>query len=163
MDEIFAHVLVFIHFVNALFSLDRLSCNSLYKIKPLIVILVSVPFKLNVFCPLTPIKTDVCFFLSFLFPSHTRAVLFSYGVAVTPWLGALRAGLVLHRCMLWNIFRVPMQFFDTTPSGRILSRFSKDVEALDTVLPRLFDDGLWCGFVVKFLSFLGISLSYINC
>ncbi|XP_058980626.1 multidrug resistance-associated protein 1 isoform X5 [Musca domestica] len=75
-------------------------------------------------------------------------VLFSYGVAVTPWLGALRAGLVLHRCMLWNIFRVPMQFFDTTPSGRILSRFSKDVEALDTVLPRLFDDGLWCGFVV---------------
>ncbi|XP_061394478.1 multidrug resistance-associated protein 1 isoform X2 [Musca vetustissima] len=75
-------------------------------------------------------------------------VIFSYGVAVTPWLGALRAAAILHRSLLWNVFRVPMRFFDTTPSGRILSRFSKDVEALDTVLPRLFDDGLWCGFVV---------------
>lgn len=69
-------------------------------------------------------------------------------VAVTPWLGALRAALILHRDLLSNVMRLSLQFFDTTPSGRVLSRFSKDVEALDTTLPRLFDDGLWCGFVV---------------
>ncbi|XP_065356724.1 multidrug resistance-associated protein 1 isoform X4 [Calliphora vicina] len=73
---------------------------------------------------------------------------FSYGVAIVPWLGALRAALVLHSSLLTNIMRLPLSFFDTTPLGRILSRFSKDLESLDTVLPRLFDDMLWCGFEV---------------
>ncbi|XP_075152488.1 multidrug-Resistance like Protein 1 isoform X4 [Haematobia irritans] len=72
----------------------------------------------------------------------------SFGVALAPWLGALHAALILHSTLLMNIFRLPLQFFDTNPIGRILSRFSKDLEALDTVLPRLFDDGLWCGFEV---------------
>ncbi|KAI8125131.1 Multidrug resistance-associated protein 1 [Lucilia cuprina] len=74
--------------------------------------------------------------------------IFSYGVALVPWLGALRAALLLHNSLLTNIMRLPLSFFDTTPLGRILSRFSKDLESLDTVLPRLFDDALWCGFEV---------------
>ncbi|XP_037822326.1 multidrug resistance-associated protein 1 isoform X2 [Lucilia sericata] len=74
--------------------------------------------------------------------------IFSYGVALVPWLGALRAALILHSTLLTNIMRLPLSFFDTTPLGRILSRFSKDLESLDTVLPRLFDDALWCGFEV---------------
>ena len=38
--------------------------------------------------------------------------------------------------MLKNILRSPMSFFDTTPLGRILNRFSKDIYTIDEVIPR---------------------------
>ena len=39
--------------------------------------------------------------------------------------GTLNAASVLHGTMLSRILRSPMAFFDTTPLGRILNRFSK--------------------------------------
>ena len=38
--------------------------------------------------------------------------------------------------MLKNILRSPMSFFDTTPLGRVLNRFSKDIYTIDEVIPR---------------------------
>ncbi|XP_053376083.1 multidrug resistance-associated protein 1-like isoform X1 [Mercenaria mercenaria] len=46
-------------------------------------------------------------------------------------LGVLRAAKVLHEEMLKNLLRGPMSFFDTTPVGRIVQRFSGDIEPLD--------------------------------
>jgi ATP-binding cassette, subfamily C (CFTR/MRP), member 1 len=51
---------------------------------------------------------------------------------------ALRASKSLHARMLNSVLRAPMSFFDTTPIGRVLSRFSRDVNAVDQLLPDSF-------------------------
>ncbi|KAI1317577.1 hypothetical protein EDD11_008147 [Mortierella claussenii] len=50
----------------------------------------------------------------------------------------IRSARVLHQEMLYSVLRSPMKFFDTTPMGRILNRFSKDQSTIDEVLPRSF-------------------------
>ncbi|KAI5098386.1 multidrug resistance-associated protein 5 isoform X1, partial [Silurus meridionalis] len=49
--------------------------------------------------------------------------------------GTLRASSRLHEALLQKILRSPMKFFDTTPAARILNRFSKDMDEVDTRLP----------------------------
>ncbi|KAK9542217.1 hypothetical protein VZT92_000096 [Zoarces viviparus] len=51
----------------------------------------------------------------------------------------LNAATKLHDTMFKKIFSSPMSFFDTTPTGRILNRFSKDQEEVDAVLPLIID------------------------
>jgi ABC-type multidrug transport system fused ATPase/permease subunit len=43
---------------------------------------------------------------------------------------------VLHEKLLGNIMRLPLAFFETTPLGRIVNRFSKDIDVIDTMIPR---------------------------
>ncbi|XP_050416423.2 multidrug resistance-associated protein 1 [Patella vulgata] len=69
----------------------------------------------------------------------------------------IRAAGELHFRMLANILRSPMSFFDTTPVGRIVNRFSRDVETVDNNLPSLFRS--WLNTVSGVLSTL-IVISY---
>lgn len=48
----------------------------------------------------------------------------------------------LHGIMTDAIFRAPMSFFETTPIGRILNRFSNDIYKVDTILGRTFSQFL---------------------
>ncbi|KAJ7994532.1 hypothetical protein DPEC_G00250450 [Dallia pectoralis] len=47
----------------------------------------------------------------------------------------LHASSKLHDTMFRNILSSPMSFFDTTPTGRLVNRFSKDQDEVDTMLP----------------------------
>lgn len=55
----------------------------------------------------------------------------------------LSASKKLHDEMVESVTRCPMQFFETTPLGRILNRFSGDVAELDESLPSNFLEIIW--------------------
>ncbi|KAJ2863548.1 hypothetical protein GGH94_003542, partial [Coemansia aciculifera] len=87
------------------------------------------------------------------------SVLFAYCRSAVQWsVCAVRSGRTTHRNMLAAVFRSPMSFFDTTPLGRILQRFSKDQLSVDEVIPRTF--GSWFqNFSVVLLSLTVIVVS----
>lgn len=49
-------------------------------------------------------------------------------------MASLRASRVLFEKMTFTIMRTPLRWLDTVPTGRILNRFSKDFETVDTKL-----------------------------
>ena len=53
-------------------------------------------------------------------------------------LAAYAASRTLHSSILYGVLRAPMSFFDTTPIGRIINRFAKDIESVDSALPQSF-------------------------
>ena len=50
-------------------------------------------------------------------------------------ISTLDASRTMHRTMLDRVMRSPMSFFDTTPLGRIVNRFAKDIDVCDNTLP----------------------------
>lgn len=61
------------------------------------------------------------------------------------------AALKLHRWLLVHLMKLPMSFFDTNPSGRIVNRFSRDLDIVDGTLAQTMIQCLGC-----FGIFLGI-------
>ena len=51
----------------------------------------------------------------------------------TVYLG-YNASKALHYDAIAGVLRAPMSFFDTTPLGRIMNRFSKDIDSIDNTL-----------------------------
>lgn len=52
---------------------------------------------------------------------------------------ALRASRVTHDRMAARVLRAPMQFFERTPLGRIMNRFTADINKVDDMLAMMFD------------------------
>ncbi|KAK7208586.1 P-loop containing nucleoside triphosphate hydrolase protein [Myxozyma melibiosi] len=50
----------------------------------------------------------------------------------------IQAARTLHNRMAECVIRSPMSFFDTTPIGRIINRFTTDIYRIDEVLTRVF-------------------------
>uniref|UniRef100_A0A673B5V4 ATP-binding cassette, sub-family C (CFTR/MRP), member 2 n=1 Tax=Sphaeramia orbicularis TaxID=375764 RepID=A0A673B5V4_9TELE len=57
---------------------------------------------------------------------------------------SVAASRILHSRLLNNILRSPMVFFDTTPTGRIVNRFAKDIFTVDEAIPQSFRSWLLC-------------------
>uniref|UniRef100_A0A7N6AT00 ATP-binding cassette, sub-family C (CFTR/MRP), member 3 n=1 Tax=Anabas testudineus TaxID=64144 RepID=A0A7N6AT00_ANATE len=65
-------------------------------------------------------------------------------------MGNMSAARKLHHNLLTNKLHTPQSFFDTTPIGRIINRFSKDIYVIDEALPAT---------VLMFLGTFFVSLS----
>ena len=65
-------------------------------------------------------------------------------------LGKIKAARKLHGALLENKFHTPQAFYDTTPLGRVINRFSKDIYVIDEALPSTV------------LMFLGTSFSSLS-
>lgn len=71
----------------------------------------------------------------------------------------IHAAKKLHNAMLTTIIHAPLTFFDTTPIGRILSRFSRDVSALDELLPLTFHQAVnTVSYLILTYAFIGFLL-----
>lgn len=71
------------------------------------------------------------------------------------YVGTLNGAHLLHDLLLKNLLRAPCtSFYDVTPVGRILNRFSKDVDTLDNVLPMTIRGWMACFFAVVTLLLL---------
>ncbi|XP_059928734.1 canalicular multispecific organic anion transporter 1 isoform X3 [Gadus macrocephalus] len=58
--------------------------------------------------------------------------------------GSVSASSILHSRLLHTLLRVPMVFFDTTPTGRVVNRFAKDIFTVDEALPQCFRSWILC-------------------
>ncbi|KAI4150070.1 MAG: hypothetical protein LQ340_004282 [Diploschistes diacapsis] len=59
-------------------------------------------------------------------------LMFTFSVSVA--IGGTKASRIMLRDAMRRVLRAPMSFFDTTPLGRIINRFSKDVDIMDNSL-----------------------------
>ncbi|XP_034237463.1 multidrug resistance-associated protein 1-like [Thrips palmi] len=62
-------------------------------------------------------------------------------------LGCIESSMALHNRMFNRTMKCPMSFFDMTPMGRILNRFTKDIDSVDNVLPLFINQFLYLAFM----------------
>ena len=62
--------------------------------------------------------------------STARAAMFLFAL--------INSSMNLHNLMLSAVVKAPVLFFDTNPVGRVLNRFSRDINIMEELLPEVF-------------------------
>jgi ABC-type multidrug transport system fused ATPase/permease subunit len=83
-----------------------------------------------------PASTGVAWGLGVYAVLSAASLVLLGGKSVWAVRAGVRAAAALHRGLLRTLLRLPLSFFDTTPSGRLLNRVSGDVYTLDGALPE---------------------------
>ncbi|KAF8526563.1 hypothetical protein BU17DRAFT_82663 [Hysterangium stoloniferum] len=74
------------------------------------------------------------FYLGIYAAINFGAAFVSIGNVIIQYTGGLRASKILFRRLLVAVVRATMRWHDSTPTGRMLNRFSKDIETVDSNL-----------------------------
>lgn len=83
-----------------------------------------------------------------------QTVVSQFVVSITFSLGTIAAANGMHSMLLSSVMRLAMSFFDVTPIGRILNRFSKDIDVCDNTLPQVLRMFIAMSFGVSFICLL---------
>ncbi|XP_042490493.1 ABC transporter C family member 3-like [Macadamia integrifolia] len=94
--------------------------------------------------------TTLIFVYAAMFLGSSLCVLIRSMLTVT---AGYKIATLLFNKMHLCIFRAPLSFFDSTPSGRILNRVSIDQSAVDTSIPHHIEE-----FLISILGFLGTAI-----
>ena len=71
--------------------------------------------------------------------------------------GSVRASASLHHIVTSRILHAPMHWYDATPSGRIMSRFTTDLNVMDIQLPQETNEFIQMnGVAIATLALVGI-------
>ena len=93
-------------------------------------------------------NSNVLFYLGMYFIfGGAESVSEPFREVITYRLGA-RASDRIHKTLLYRLLRCPISFFDTNPTGRILNRFSGDMDVLDGDITNSINTCIWCFFDV---------------
>lgn len=93
-------------------------------------------------------QDDTWFYMKVYFSIGLVSLVIQIVRAVSLVLGSLIAAGSLQKSLLTTVLRLPMSFFDSQPTGRLLNRFTKDVEAVDTSLQSSISSFLSCSVSV---------------
>lgn len=80
---------------------------------------------------------------------YNFTVLATFVATLALYVGTLNAARYIHNSLLARVFKAPMEFFDQTPTGRIVNRFSKDIESTDSDIPATLRAFCSCLFSVN--------------
>lgn len=89
------------------------------------------------------------FYLGIYFALGVAYPVVTFACSAWFYLSTLRASRKLHNAALASVMLAPLSYFDTTPLGRVLARFSKDTDGVDSLLPTsIYTAMLTCGNLI---------------
>ena len=100
-------------------------------------------------------NVNTTFYLTVYFSLGLTSILLQMSRSTTLVFATLRASSALHDKLLEKVVRLPMSFFDTQPSGRLLNRLTRDVETCDINLQGTMSSFVTCSTSVIF-SFIAV-------
>ncbi|KAJ1902852.1 Transporter of the ATP-binding cassette (ABC), partial [Coemansia sp. IMI 209127] len=77
---------------------------------------------------------DLSYYIGVYLLIAIASVVLIFGQSLAQFWASLLASKKLHERLLHTVLRAPVRFFDTTPVGRLINRFSKDMETIDQAL-----------------------------
>ncbi|KAG0229963.1 hypothetical protein BGX31_006020 [Mortierella sp. GBA43] len=94
-----------------------------------------------------PLWTNINIYVGFGVSQLVIVMLGSFILVIV----GVKSSSAIHDRVFLSVLRSPMSFFDTTPMGRILNRFSKDISTVDTTLM-----GVVNAFMITVVGILGV-------